>query len=122
MTLAENYLIWKAPKNLVLDSGFEPQIIVDLRLRIQEFTGQGSAGASQGLRSYSAKDGMHLHSHLVLMGRIDLHWSTVEYFWTQIEVSTMLLDPYDCILQHKNIRTMFVDTTQSRNIQAGRVG
>ena len=51
MTLAENYLIWKAPKNLVLDSGFEPQIIVDLRLRIQEFTGQGSAGASQGLFS-----------------------------------------------------------------------
>ena len=34
----------------------------------------------------------------------------------------MLLDPYDCILQHKNIRTMFVDTSQSRNIQAGRVG
>ena len=34
----------------------------------------------------------------------------------------MLLDPYDCILQHKNIRTMFVDTAQSRNIQAGRVG
>ena len=49
MTLAENYLIWKAPKNLVLDSGFEPQIIADLRLRIQEFTRQGSAGASWGL-------------------------------------------------------------------------
>ena len=49
MTLAETYLIWKAPKNLVLDSGFEPQIIADLRLRIQEFTGQGSAGASRGL-------------------------------------------------------------------------
>ena len=32
----------------------------------------------------------------------------------------MLLDPYYCILQHKNIRTMFVDTAQSRNIQAGR--
>ena len=72
--------------------------------------------------SYSAKGGMHLHSHLVLMGHIDLHWSTAEYFWTQIEVSTMLLDTYYCILQHKNIRTMFVDTAQSRNIQAGRVG
>ena len=53
MTLAENYLIWKAPKNLVLDSGFKPQIIVDLRLRIQEFTRQGSAGASRGLATLS---------------------------------------------------------------------
>ena len=35
--LAENYLIWKAPKNLVLDNGFEPQIVVDLRPRSWEF-------------------------------------------------------------------------------------
>ena len=50
-TSAENYLIWKAPKNLVLDCGFEPQIIADLRPRIREFAGQGSAGASRGLPS-----------------------------------------------------------------------